>query len=105
MELVIIKTLKEITFELTNYCPHSCKYCSSNITNKFNEAIFLYPTIIYNILKNKHYDVIIISGGEPLSHPNFYNIIEKCKLHTNDVLVYTNTFSHICFNANVIDNV
>ena len=35
--------MKELTFEITNYCPHHCKFCSSNVTDNYSKAIFLNP--------------------------------------------------------------
>jgi organic radical activating enzyme len=46
-----------------------------------------------------------LSGGEPLSHPEFYDILELCKQHAKDVVVHTNAISHIVFNYSVIDNI
>lgn len=96
---------KEITFELTNYCPENCNYCSSKTTNNITEAIFLDIKIIKEYLKGNRYEHIILSGGEPLAHPQFYNIFNLCKQHTEDVIVYSNLITHRIYNANVIDGV
>lgn len=96
---------KEKTFELTNYCPNTCKYCSSNTTTDINKAIFLDIKIIEEKLKGKIFEHIILSGGEPLAHPLFFQIYNLCKQHTNDVVVYSNLITHRVFNANVIDGV
>jgi MoaA/NifB/PqqE/SkfB family radical SAM enzyme len=104
--------MNKITIEITNFCPNSCKYCSSNIVNDIKDATFLSVEKILEILikiqKEKNiimFEQIIISGGEPLSHPNFYQILSLLRLYTKDVLVYSNMITHICFNANVIDNI
>jgi organic radical activating enzyme len=64
---------------------------------------------IDDFLAGKEFDVINISGGEPLSHPNFYRILEICKAHVKPrngrVWVYTNAIPGIMFNANVIPEV
>lgn len=99
--------MKEITFELTNYCTHKCKFCSSNVTNNYNEAIFLDIQVIVDDLinKNNNYDVINLSGGEPLAHPQFYMIYELCKKSAKDVIVYSNLITHRRYNAQAIDGV
>lgn len=86
--------MKEITFELTDYCPNHCNYCSSNITNDISKAIFLDIEFIRDFLKEKQFDHIILSGGEPLSHPKFYEIYNLCTKHTKDVVVYSNLITH-----------
>lgn len=97
---------EEITFELTNYCPHNCKFCSSNaINNNHNDVIFIDLDTIQNILRGKKYKHIILSGGEPLSHPKFYQILNICKMHTDDVVIYSNAITHLIYNPHVIDGV
>ena len=67
----------EMTFEITNYCPHECIYCSSNATNDKNIAIYLALEDVKISIEKYGFgvDKINISGGEPLSHPDFYNIL------------------------------
>ena len=97
--------LNEITFEITDFCEEGCKYCSSN-ANRFKDyAKFLSIKIIRDFLVGQHFKIIHISGGEPLAHPQFYEILRICKEHADDVVVHTNALTHICFNANVIDNI
>jgi hypothetical protein len=69
------------------------------------KADFLNEDTIAKYLKGKFFDRIILSGGEPLSHPDFYFIIMICKKHSNDVIVYSNLITHLVYNANVIDGV
>jgi deoxyadenosine/deoxycytidine kinase len=90
--------MKEITFELTNFCPFSCRYCSSNATTDKSKAIFINIERIKEILKGKFYNRIIISGG-------FYEIYQLCRKHSNDVPVYSNLITHRVYNPNVIDSV
>jgi organic radical activating enzyme len=96
---------KERTFEITNFCEHNCKYCSSDSVDDMDLAIFLSFEEIENMLKDNKYDTIILSGGEPLAHPNFYLIYMLCKEHAKNVIVYSNLITHRIFNANVIDSV
>lgn len=48
---------------------------------------------------------INISGGEPLSHPQFYGIYCLCKSYTDNVWVYTNALDHIMYNTDIIKEV
>jgi len=98
-------TSNELTIEITNYCPHRCLYCSSDITSDFQRALFLPYSTIETFLRGKRYKHIIISGGEPLAHPNFYHILILCGGHTEDVVVYSNAIKHLIYNQSVIDGV
>ncbi len=100
-----MEKFKEITLELTNYCPHNCKFCSTDTIDNFVDADFLTIGQIQEILKDKWFDHIILSGGEPLSHPNFHIIHNLCEEHTGDVVVYSNLITHLVYNLNVIDGV
>jgi hypothetical protein len=96
----------EITIEITQYCPFNCKYCSSNAGIEGEHLSF---DIIDSFLKTQcsYYKSledlqINISGGEPLSHPRFYDILNLCKRYTANVWVYTNALSKIRFNADIL---
>ena len=96
--------MKELTIELTNFCPHKCTYCSSNAVDNMLKATFIkLDTVIKNL--EGRYDRIILSGGEPLAHPDFYTILDYCKPHTDDVVVYSNAITHLVYNQSVIDGV
>lgn len=95
----------EVTFEITNYCPHDCRFCSTDSIDNYNDADFMDISIIKERLQKHKYEHIIISGGEPLSHPNFWNILQLCKQNCNDVVVYTNAINHIIYNPHVIDGI
>jgi organic radical activating enzyme len=97
--------MNELTIELTNYCPNECKYCSSNTTSDWDEAEFIRVSDVVNFLENKHYNRIILSGGEPLAHPRFYDILQIAKAYADDVAVYTNELTHVVYNAHVIDGI
>lgn len=62
-------------------------------------------SIIQQYLDEKRYDHIILSGGEPLSHPHFFEIYQVCERHTEDVVVYSNLIRHLVYNLHVIDGV
>ncbi len=96
---------KEITIELTNYCVHRCRFCSTNITNDREKAYFLDINRIAEVLNGRRFEHIILSGGEPLAHPNFYDVYKLCEDHTEDVVVYSNLIKHRVYNLHVIDGV
>ena len=67
---------------------------------------------MYEIIKQFLYnnkiqstDRINISGGEPLSHPKFYKILQLCKQLTPDVWVYTNELTQIRYNTSAIKEI
>lgn len=97
--------MNELTIEITDYCPHNCKYCSSNATDNFKEATYLPLVDIAEYLNGKRFDRIIISGGEPMAHPKFYDIFCLCQEYCDDVLVYSNLITHLVYNPSVIDGV
>ncbi|MBU0964733.1 radical SAM protein [Patescibacteria group bacterium] len=96
--------VEEITIELTDYCPHRCMFCSSNTVDDELVAVWVSMDIVRRVLGDRYFDRIILSGGEPLAHPEFYAILQECRKHTVDVVVYTNALTHIAYNAHVIDS-
>jgi len=100
--------MSEVTVEITNYCLHNCPDCSSDATRygKPLEYKKIRLFLINNIPKGRekvpHFDRINISGGEPLSHPNFYEILMLCEYWAKEVVVYTNAIKHIAYNASVL---
>lgn len=99
--------MQEITFELTDYCPHGCSYCSSSATTDRNKALFLPMDTVIDVIDGVKGEIgrIILSGGEPLAHPQFYDILCYCEDWAKDVVIYSNAIRHIAYNANVIDRI
>jgi hypothetical protein len=95
----------EITLELTNYCPHTYKFCSSDSVEDYQKANFMPINMVLHIIGDYHFTTIHLSGGEPLAHPQFWHILRMCKRQADDVIIHTNALTHIIFNANVIDNI
>lgn len=57
---------------------------------------------------NGLYDVINLSGGEPLSHPDIWEFITVCRQHlkpNGELWIYTNMVDGIRFNGHVRDRV
>ena len=93
----------EYTIDITSYCPHNCEYCSTNASiNGKHLSIEVIKDFLINTSEN---DSINISGGEPLSHPKFWDILQYCKSKTNDVWVYTNALNQIRYNTSVLSEI
>jgi len=93
----------EVTIEITNKCPHMCLYCSSNATPNGKH---LDKDVIINFLRRiDNIERINISGGEPLSHPNFYEILMYCYSITNNVWIYSNVIKQLIFNSDIVKEV
>lgn len=98
--------MREFTVELTNFCPHHCSYCSSNSVDVYEKAHFLtVDEVLHALDVEKCWDVIHLSGGEPMAHPQFYWILQLCQQRAKRVIVHTNAIQDIAFNPNVIDGV
>jgi len=94
----------EVTIEITDYCPHECDYCFTNAEPARKNIIGLKE--VENFLAGIHgIDRINISGGEPLSHPDFYRILELCNSYTHDVWVYTNAIKKIIYNTDIVKEI
>jgi len=97
--------MTEYTIEITQYCTHNCNYCSTN-ASKNGTHINIETIKQFLKLNNiQQTDRINISGGEPLSHPKFYEILQLCKQLTPDVWVYTNELTQIRYNTSVIKEI
>jgi len=96
----------ELTVEITDFCTEGCDYCS---TNAHEEGTFLDVNTIYNFVRRacaEHkVERINISGGEPVAHPDFYNILQFCKGFCKNTWVYTNTIEQLMYNTGVIKEV
>jgi len=94
----------EVTIEITKYCPNECEYCSTNasVVGKsldYKDICDFLESIEQPITR------INISGGEPLAHPQFYNILGLCELYTDNVWVYTNALKKIIYNTDIVDEI
>jgi molybdenum cofactor biosynthesis enzyme MoaA len=73
--------MKRFYFALTNKCNRTCRYCSC--FSRPDRNTFLPFDVIKNYIDGEPNDFEIqLEGGEPLLHPDFYNIIEY-SLNTN----------------------
>ena len=93
----------EVTIEITQWCPHNCDYCSTNASPSGKHLQF---KVIEDFLKTqKNVTRINISGGEPLAHPRFYDILMLCYSITDNVRVYTNAIKNILFNPDIVKEI
>lgn len=78
--------LKELKIEITYKCPLACIHCSSDSTPENDLQISYAKCIdILDEAKMMGIEEIAFSGGEPLEHPNFEDIIKhagRLKLRT-----------------------
>jgi radical SAM protein with 4Fe4S-binding SPASM domain len=96
--------LKELTLELTQRCPNFCLHCSSLSSDK---SSFLIDTQTAKKVCEEARDLgikkICLSGGEPLLHPNIYEIIDFIinRLNLKVALYTTGIYQKGDFVANV----
>ena len=91
----------EVTIEITDYCPNECDYCSTNAGPKRHNIVGRKEIDTF-LNKASNITRINISGGEPLSHPDFYGILNLCKSYTDNVWVYTNALTQIIYNSDIV---
>jgi len=96
----------ELTIEITDYCPHECEYCSTYASHRgYNKLTQREINEFLNKFDREEIIRINISGGEPLSHPDFYEILCLCKSYTKNVWVYTNAINQIMYNTDIVKEV
>lgn len=83
-------SIKELTLEITRSCPNRCLHCSSNSSPDVQELIGLDKVkCIIDQAVALGLRQVILSGGEPLSHPQIYSIIEYLRLLDVEIVIYT----------------
>lgn len=73
--------IKDLCFEVIETCPNNCLFCSScsSITKNKMIDIDLFKRTIDYLIKKGGIEEISLSGGEPLLHPNIFEMIKYCK--------------------------
>lgn len=94
----------EVTIEITSWCDKGCNYCSTN-AHEGGEHLPYNDIDEFLCLHSEKIDRINISGGEPLSHPDFWKILNLCYSYTENVWIYTNAIRNIIYNSGVIKNI
>jgi molybdenum cofactor biosynthesis enzyme MoaA len=97
----------EVTLEITNHCPNTCRYCSTNASPQGGLYLIVkeISEFLHTINMESKVTRINISGGEPLSHPDFYQILCLCKRYSSEVWVYTNALTNIIYNSDIVDEI
>jgi len=96
--------------EITKLCNNCCTTCTNkNFQNKKHKNLNKIKEEISNINKDK-YNTIIVKGGEPTIHPNFFKILEliknmnfKINLKTNAILFSQESFIKEISNYNLTE--
>lgn len=89
-----------ITLQLTNYCNLKCKHCCLTELTAVGEVDY---QVIDKIIALKP-KAIVLSGGEPMLHSDFWNIVNYIKdkfdgklvLSTNGTLITNRNIDRIC---------
>lgn len=67
-----------VDIKLTDWCDLACKFCYQDSTKKGQHApLSAIKRIIDDLAAVKTFEVAL-GGGEPMSHPDFYEILEYC---------------------------
>ena len=79
-------------FNIIYRCNENCVFCFSNSTSNYGK-IMQSDIVIKNLisLNPDNGDLIVLNGGEPTIHPDFYDLLSKLKnKFTSEISVYTN---------------
>lgn len=82
--------LSAIQLEITNKCNFSCKHCY--LGKSESSSMLPYKTILSLLTDAKFMGVknLLITGGEPLLHPDIKNILHTLKILDFKSDIYTN---------------
>jgi len=83
--------IKDLCFEIIETCPNNCMFCSSNSSILKTNIIELdkFKTTIDFLCEKYGVEEISLSGGEPLLHPDLFEIIKYCKDKNIRVVLFT----------------
>lgn len=97
--------MKEFTLELTDYCPYECTFCSSNAGP--DKSQFLDIECAKEMIVDTDAQIIHLSGGEPLAHPQFWTILRlaQARVGGRNVRVMSNAIQWLAYNAAAISGV
>ena len=76
-ELTKTETPELVDLKITDYCNYGCSYCYQNSTKKGKHADTQYIKNVIDSLDEKGEILeLAIGGGEPTSHPDFWEIVK-----------------------------
>ena len=83
--------IKDLCFEIIETCPNNCLFCSScsSIDKRKIIDFELFKRTIDHLLTKGGIEEISLSGGEPLLHPNIFEMIKYCKDKNIRVVLFT----------------
>ena len=83
---------KSMVIDLTYICNFTCHYCQwGDPSNEKRKNVELEKLLVApESLKQMGIERVVFSGGEPLLHPNFREIVEYYGKSVNEVIVITN---------------
>ena len=68
--------IEQVYLKITNYCDRNCKFCCEG-SSLFGKHAYLNEI---KFIEHLHpYTKVVITGGNPLSHPELDNFLNKCK--------------------------
>lgn len=99
-----------IYLKITNNCNLSCEFCCSASSNNIVEPYVDLKNfnIIFSWLKGINFKRLVLTGGEPLKHPEILSILKlkdaryKMILSTNGLLINKNNINDIAKNIDYI---
>ncbi len=99
----------QIYFVLSLDCNLHCSHCIRNFSNKCDESIDLQRAtrVLEEIAKVDSKSQIVLTGGEPTLHKDFYDIVETAQKNFHNVVICSNgvysqsTLEKLCTLKNV----
>lgn len=83
--------LKDLCFEIIQKCPNNCIFCSScaGIDKENMISIEMFKKTIDYFVSNFGINELSISGGEPLMHPDLFEMIAYAKRNNIKTILFT----------------
>jgi len=82
-----------VIFCITNRCSRKCKYCSEKtwfLQDEMRPAQDMSVTLIEEIFRRSKVRTVGLCGGEPLLHPQIFDILESCRKFKVKPTIYSN---------------
>lgn len=83
--------IKDLCFEIIQTCPNNCLFCSSCAGMDKTKIITFetFKKVVDHFISLGGIEEISISGGEPMLHPNIFDMITYCKVRNIRVVLFT----------------